>query len=635
MWDLEDAHRPERIRLRGGKVAGRQIAALGFGARATRLFALTSGGRLYEFDVLAHRRISARSLREAHGDLPWSARRDPFRIAAACFVSEEYSPDTTLLVATAGDGVARINLDRFDGRTIIPGSEIAGSISTITEYPATHAIVLGTSVGTVKWDPKYRDASIERTGANVGLTLQGSVLVATNARGVASVDLSTADSIGGSLPAFSGRPAEALLGGSGGAVEIGADGSISLLDPGKTGMNLETSGAESTIVATFGPEGNLLETSGWDANHIQSLVAVRPGSPGVAGSDTEPNRVVRRYLPSKSWWPPESGNSRGLFIDDAYLGGRYVLAGGQDPTGTAVVLVWNAKTGKPLRRLTLTTSGIDTKELRSETPSLVSEVTLLPKRHLIAAYSALQELIALWSTESWRRVRTIDVGPIDGFSVSPDETTLLVNSLSDRQSETDAGNAHTRLLFVDVESGQTEHEVTSEGTQLATYTPHGRILVLQSGGLVRQLALDGRSAVAPPMTIEYGDPRSLSWKPRSNIIAVGLGSGGVRLVDLSSERVSDALPSAPGTEAVAVSFSPDGRLLAASNATTTGEPHSQTAPSIWKLDDRDLERRACELAGGGPTPGQWRAWTRSLPFEPLCGATSPAPTGRTGRGGGG
>jgi WD40 repeat protein len=618
MWDLEDPRHPVELPLQGSKVAGKRVVALGFAARATHLLALTPTGKLYVFDVLSRKRLAVRSLQEAHGPLPWVARPAALRVSAASFVTEAYSPNTTLLVATPHDGVARIDLQRLSGSTVIPGAEISGTVSAIAEYSnAEKHIFLGTSQGTDEWNSKTHSLAVEHRGPSVGLALQGSVLTAGNAQGLASIDLATAETTGTSLSSYGGRPARTLTSGPGGAVELGRDGSISLLKAGESGINIETSNAESSIVAEFGPEGDLLETSGSDANHVESLMTVRPGVPGAAGSEVEPNRVMRRFFPSKSWWPQETSEPHGLFIDDADLDNKYVVAGGQDPTGTAVVLVWDAKTGQPLHRLPLTESGLSTQG-ETKMPSLVSQVMLFPKRHLIAAYSSLQELIVLWSTDSWKRVTTIDVGPIGSFSVSGDESTLLVDSLSDQQSNASAGNTKTRLLFISVGSGKTKREVVSEGTEFAAYSPNGTILEVQRGGILRQMAADARQSLKPPLTIEYGTPSSLAWKPHSKVIAVGLGDRGVRLVDLSTGRVSDALPPTTGTEPVDVSFSPNGQLLAASNATTTGEVHSQASPSIWRLNDNSLEGRACQLAGGGVTRAEWMRWMPNVPFVPLC-----------------
>jgi WD40 repeat protein len=336
---------------------------------------------------------------------------------------------------------------------------------------------------------------------------------------------------------------------------------------------------------------------------------LRPGVAGSPDSDVEPNRVVHRYVPASSWWPKETTNQRGLFIDDIELTKHYALAGGQDPTGTAVVLVWDASSGRPLRRLPLTVSGVNQEQMQTGMPSLVSAVTELPKRHLIVAYSALQELIVLWSTQSWQRVMAIDVGPIDGFAVDPQESTLLVSSLSDKQSELHAGNTHTTLQFIDIGTGKLERTVRSDGATFAGFTERGTLIEAASGGVIRQLSGDGTRRLAPDINVESGDVTSWSLKQKSNVIAVGTKNGDVRLIDLHTGSVSAPLPGIAYTEALAVSFNPDGSLLAEVDGRDEGNSHRLMRPNIWQVSDSALESRACAMAGGPPTRQQWTAWT--------------------------
>lgn len=543
LWDLEEPRHPRELSLHDGRLAGGRLIALGFASRSTRLLALTSTGMLYVFDVLRRRLTALRSLQAARGSLPWRAQHGALDITAASIMSEPFSSKTTLLVATTHDAVARIDFEHWSGYAAMPSSEIAGRVLSVREYSTVQGgILLGTSLGTTVWNPKTHVADTRRTGPNVGLAVHETVLLAANGQGVASENLTDVETTGASLSKYAGRPASALIDGPGGPIEIDRDGSISLLEPAETGMNIRTSEDESNIITSFGPEGNLLESQGTDANHVESLVAIRPDA---SPSDTAPNHLVRSYSPSGDWWP-QDGEPRGLFLDSAELTPRYVLAGGQDPTGTAVVLVWDTKTGRPLRRLTLTVGGSIDGEggPMTQTPTLVSQVTFLPKRHLIAAYSVLQELIVLWSTDNWQRVGTIDVGPIGSFAVSPDETTLMVDSLSDELSGTHAGNANTRLLFVDLASAKTRRVVTSAGTELAMYSPAGSILELHKYNVLRQMSSDAHHEIARPITIETsGKVQSVAFKPNSNVVAVSAGSsGGVKTVNLTTGAVSEPLP---------------------------------------------------------------------------------------------
>jgi WD40 repeat protein len=641
LWNLEDPHRPIGLPLASASPGRRQVVALGFAAQATQLLVLTRTGLLYIFDVPARRLLRVRSLREAHGTLPWSSGQH-VDVTAAQISPEEFSAKTTLLIATSDKDVARIDLHTFRGATAMPSAEVSGAITAVAESPYYQpSVILGTTAGTIQWNSQTHTAEPEQTGPNVGLALHETTITAANARGIVSANLAASATSGTSLFTYTGRPARALLEGPGGPVEIGKDGSISLIGQPESAVSMPTSDSESSTIADFGPEGNLLETSGSDANHIESLIAVRPGVPGSLYGLTIPNRLVRRYLPSKQWWPQDTSEPRGWFVDVAQLSSQYALAGGQDPTGTAVVLVWNAKTGKPLKRLSLTQTGIPN-TTNGLPPSIVPQVELLPKKHLIAAYSAAQELIVLWSTDTWQQVATIGVGPIADFSVSPDENTILVTSVSDQQSGVAAGNANTRLLFLDVASGKVARRLTSNGTELAGYALNGGIVTVQKGAAIRQLNADGSRSIAPARTIEASQPKSLAWRSHSNVLAVGLEYGGARLLNLSTGEVSDALPPPPEAHSAEISFSPDGRLLAASNAVPTSSGYDQqTAPSIWNIGEAHLRQRACELSGGEATPQEWATWKTGIPFVSGCPADgvsatklaktpppSPSPAGR-------
>jgi WD40 repeat protein len=629
LWNLEDPAEPHELAVAGADAQLRRPAAFGFTADGTQLVALTSSGLLYTFDVAARTRPSVASLRAVSGSVPWS-RGSAIRIAAARLLPEEVNPGT-LLVAVAGEGVARVQLETMHGETVVPGAEIPGTATAVTEAPyaaeGKPMVVVATTAGTVYWTAKYHNASFEATGPDVGLALHESTLTVASARGISSYALGQS-SIGATAGPFGGRPPRALVEGPGGAVEVGRDGSISLLG-GEDGVNLSTSSSEASTIAQFGPEGNLLETAG-PANDVQDLVAVRPGTAHGAFS----NQVVRTYRFSSRWLQEAGIETRGWFIDAGELNSQYVVAGGQDPSGTAVVLVWDAKTGRPLRRLALTESVPPGAPSTYTPPSIVPQVALLPKRHLIAAYSALQELIVLWSTTTWQRVGTIDVGPIGGFSVDPSESTILALSLSDTQSGLDIGNGVTRLQFIGVESAKIESEVSSDDTELAGYEPDGNIVELQAGSVIRQLTPDAGEEVGQPLELEVTQPKSLAWQPGTNVVAVGLAGGLVRLVDLATGAVSAKLGTPTNEEAVNLSFSPNGHMLVATNGVDEGASGLVAqAPSLWNVGDAQLRRQACALAGGSATRAEWHIWTRAFPYVHVCAALPPAkPTRPAGAG---
>ena len=616
LWDTEHLSHPVQRTLPRVHVSGR-VLALGFAAASTRLLAVTSTGELIEYDTLRHSLIATRSLSMIAGPL---RRRRHLSVSAGFIATPPYSTSTTVLLAVRGVGVIRVDPIHLGERLEIPAREISGEVSALAISPSeTHTTYLATSVGTASWTGHASAVLNVATGNSDGLALQGSTLFAANQQGLDSINLAEPGS-GERLSHYTGRPVRELIPGPGGALAIDRDGSISLLNEGESGINLKTTTGEAGYVANFGPEGNLLEPTGSDASHVTELIALRPGVTGPTDPEYELNRVVRRYKPATSWWPEETSAQRGLFIDDVELTKRYALAGGQDPTGTAVLLVWNARTGKPLRRLALTVAGVGQEPpAPTTTPSLVSEVTELPKRHLLAAYSALQELIVLWSTQTWQRVMTIDVGPIGSFAANAGESTLLIDSLSDKQSRLQAGNAHTTLRFIALDTGKTTHTVRSEGTNFAGFSEQETIIEAITGGVIRQLSSDGTHRVSKDINAESGDIVAWSSKPKSRVMAIASQSGAVRLLDLGTRALSAALPSTPDSEALSVSFSPDGKLLAETDGRDEGNSHRLLAPNIWRVSDSALISRACTIAGGPPNRGQWTAWTGLRHSRRPCG----------------
>jgi WD40 repeat protein len=613
LWDLEDPSHLSQIAIRDGTVHG-SIVGLGFADRSTELLAVTSTGELYRFDVLDHRRIAARPLRPP--DDATSGRPGGLHLTAASIVSEEYASSTTLLLASSTDGILELSVPAFSWKRLLPAAEIAGTVTSLIGEPDhPGGVILGTSAGTLVWDGKGQTPVTERTGPSSGVATLGSSVLAGNRSGLSVTNPTALEANGGSFPAYQGRPAQAVFGGPGGAVEIDLDGTVSLLGETQPSTVIPTSSAESSIIATFGPEGDLLEASGPNANDVESLVAVRPG---VTAPYSEGNAVAHRYTPSPSWWPTSGYEPHGLFIDDAELTSSYVLAAGQDPTGVAVVLVWDAKTGRPLHRLPLLASQVNGQEIQTKTPSLVSGVTLLPKAHLIAAYSTLQELIVLWSTRTWKRVATILVGPIDSFDVNRGETSLLVDSLSDSQSGLDYGNSKTRLVFINLASGKTERSVISEGTLIAGYLANGDILTAQKDGQIRQLDPSARHEVTAPIDTEGGEINAWALDEHDDLLAFASSNATVRTVDLRTRAITAPFPSEAGTQPIAVSFSPSGALLAASEGRVLGANGQAAPPRIWRRATTPLMQRACQLVGPPLRASEWSSWETSLPLPGVC-----------------
>jgi len=631
LWDLSEPRSPQQSTL--GQIpdyGGDPVVAIAFAWQDTRLLALTQSGLVDVYDVTAGRRVGVLDLRHASGSLPWSAAPGALSVTAGQVKEEPLTDSASLVVVTGQNAVAKIDLGTLRGVTLVSQGQFVGTASVVAGGGPGETVTLCTSRGVAAW--VSRSHSIEQMWGQpcTGLEAEADTLTAASAEGVDAVRMGP-EGVEESLDHYAGRPARALISGPGGPLEIGEDGSISLLELEETGVNLRINEAETSSIAQFDAEGDLLETYGFGEG-AEGLMMVAPQSPGIIEGSPLSDRAIRRYRPSTLWWP--QGASARWKIDSAELDAEYVVAGGEDPKGAASVLVWEAKTGRPLQRLTTTQSGPASRAaVEAAIRPGVTHVALLPGRHLLAAYSAWQERIVIWSTATWQQVGAVFVGPIAGFSVSPDESQLLVVSLSYEQSYVESANRVTQLLFINTESAHIERQVRSPNTELAGYLPEegAGIVAIQQGGQMHILDDEGKATRTLSSMLEGGTPQSLAWKPHSQIVAVGIHGGGVRLVDLASGHVSQPLRSPPQAEPVNLSFSPNGALLAAGNSATYPPESVQSAvPSVWTTEDRPLEQRACRISGGAPTTAQWRAWTGGLRYVRAC----PSPPGHGAQRGG-
>ncbi len=618
LWNLEDTSKPSSFLLARLPTPGHDIVGLQFLESSTRLLAVTRTGQLYVFNVLSHRLLGRKLLRDLPGDSSWDANRRSIEVTAATASNEEFAVDENrLLVATRADGVDGVDIRSNRVSTEVPSHEIPSEVTALAEYATpSRSIAIGTTTGAILWSPIKHYILTETSSAEVtGFGYQSPIMAAGSGKGLSSADLLHAEESGAQFSRFKGRAVRDLTEGPGGPLAIDSDGTVSVLNAA-AGIRLPTNESEAGLITDFGPEGNLLEIEGSNPNEVDELTLVKPGVAGPEGSENEPNAVVRRLMPSKTWWPEQNDTPRGLFIDSAEVDREFVAAGGQDPTGAAVVLVWNTRTGKPVQRLALVQSAVAAKGL-TEIPSIVSGVTLLAHRHLLAAYSVAQQLIVVWSTEDWKKVATIDVGPISSFAVSPDEKTFIVDSLSDKESELNAGNGHTRLLSIDVTSGETVGSMVAEGARFALYLESGDLLTMSKGGVIEQLSKNGRHELKPPIQEEHGPATAIAVEPKSDVLAFATNTG-TYLVDLGTGAVSEALPVSESAEPVSLSFDPTEPYLVGSYTAHSGQAVEARAPIIWNLGNETLEKRACTVTGAPPPRAEWRRWTFGLSVREPC-----------------
>ncbi len=594
--DLSEPHRPRILPLPATAGHGRALA-LGFSQDAAQVLVVRGDGELERFATLGGRPESRQSLLGAVGSSLGG------RLSAALLYSE--GTDEKLLLAGRSGAIVRLNLQSLRATRLLAAGVAPGRITALAKAPYGE-LAVGTTGGLVTLASLGAAPTFERGAAvaGVGFDREDQLWVAGPEGVRLHVGLTEA-------PPPDKRPARGLSVGSGGPVALDGGGAVSVLGPPGSGLALPE-GSESPV-ATFAPGGDLLLAAGTDPNHIESLHEVRPGHGKEEGVEV-PNPQVRAYEPGPGWWPQAEEGS-GLYVNDIAVDRRFVAAGGQDPTGEAVVLVWDAKNGRPLRRLPLATGGVEPNE-----PSIVADLALLPGKHLLVAYSTVQQSIVIWSTEDWRLLASLPVGPVGDLDVSPDESTILAVGLSEDEEALNDDEAASKLIFIDTATKQIAEEVLTGDVERAAFSPDGsRLALLGVDGSLRLRDSDGRDELRSPIELD-SQPESLAWRPDGALIAVGLKEDGVVLVEPHLGRVSPPLPAERST-AFDLSWSPGGKFLAAvpsvANEETGGYEPQRT--QIWGLGAPRLQRRMCELSGGPIGRPEWRNLVASdLPYLSLC-----------------
>ena len=629
-WDLSDPTQPTERLL--AKVPGRpsSIVALALAEHDTRAVLMAGDGTLYSYDLVTGAKLATVDWRQLIGTVA-SRRAFHPHITAASFSTNEYAGSTTALIATAAQGVFRIELAGSRGKRVISRDDLAGTVTSLleAEYSEPRYFV-GTAVGVFQFNEKGVRTGERRGLATTGLALAReplageTTLLASDLDGTAPLTLNAPSESSPSLPETTGAEISSLTQGAAGPVAITTDGAILIAGTDPSGISIPTS--EDTSTVAFMADGDLLETRGYDANHIERLVKVKPGAITKPGASYHEEPVLRSYYPSRSWWNPEEATQTGWYVNSASSDDRFIVAGGQDPTRTAVVLVWDAKSGAPLHRLALTEGAPLGDGTHGElTPTIVGQVRLIPSKHLLVAYSIAQELLVFWSTDTWQQVASLPVGPIADFDISPDERSLVLASPSDEISQVHAGRSQSSVEFLDLSSLKEVRHIPIRGGELAGYNAKGTgLIVLGSDDLIVTERTLAGVPVGRPMGPEAGALEALAIRRPSSEVALAVRSGGVVLADLVSGAQAPLIPSPAGAHPVTIEFSPNGNLLVATNGIETGQDYStQTRPSLWDLSERTLERRACALIGGEPSAETWRKWLPGIRKRSICGNSHP------------
>lgn len=590
--DVTDPAHPRILPLDAGLSRGETPLAIAYSHEPTEIVAIGAGGEVLRLDATTGTVLSRSNLREMRGFLPWKGEAAGPDLVAARFIPEAYEDEEGLLVGTRDGAVADVDLVRGQGKTVLFPGVVPGRILSLDRAPYSEVeLAVGTSGGLVTLEEEDGEEPQVAPGQAVtGVAISDEELWQGDKEGV---------TVGESGP--SGLPVQGFEVSNDGIAAILPGGRVSVL--GEAGVGISLAETEYTPVAAFGPDDRLYVAEGYDANHIEELRAVRPQPRPLDGGYQEDD-VLQTYVPGSDWWPGAdesealySEEELGLYVNDVASDGELLVAGGQDPNGDAAVMVWDAKTGKPLQHLALGTGGVTT-----ELPSIVSEVMLLPGKHEIAAYSATQELVAIWSTDTWELEDSVPIGPAGDLSLSPDESTIVAVGIDEKGEGYVEPNDRTDLTFIDVDSGDVTDEVPARGVNELAFSPDGSTLALGDvNGFLRFRSADGRQPAGPLVGV-HGGVEDLAWRPDGALVAVALSQGGIVLVDPESGQVSEPLPHEPFSPTAELSWSADGNMLAALNPLSEeeGEGYDPGPAAIWTLGPSMLERRMCELAACKP-----------------------------------
>jgi WD40 repeat protein len=601
-YDTSDPGRPVATMVApGGRRPGRELA-LAFGEQDRTLSVAYSDGTSETWDVDTRRRLSRDTRARA------AVTKGPDG-TAAIFTAATWNSDggeSPFLTIAAGDRIVQVGPGSGKARVRLRAPAGFGPITSLAADPYGDPKIAAGGVDGVLTDADTASGVLIANNHGrpiTGVSLQGGVWYSSSA-GVANQ--STAQS-----QRAHGGPTARLISSPTGLLAVAPTGPVSIL--GDPGSGLRRATDEITTAASPGPDGTLLTTDGPDAFHILRLRSLRysQAAPVTDGSSAEA-QLVKTYAPSSSWWGEGDGND--LFVGDVTADEQYVLSGVRDPTGTSAVLVWDRRTGHPVRRLV---SG----QISNVSGGLgaITDVRHLPDHDLIVGYDGLRGEIISWSTRTWNVVHTTKVGPIGGTSLAADGHTLAIAGLSDEQARANLGQRIARLWFLNLTSGNITHERSAPGLQDVAYAPDGKTLAtFEDGGVVQLRAADG-SPTGRRFHVETDDDSVLIWNPRGEQLALLDSTGSLKFLDVVSGRLAGPLPHDDQTRTIGLGFSEHGDRFYTLDGREDdqGHLHPGTA-SIWSLDTPALQQRMCRLIGRPVSKAQWKSRIGAAHAQMAC-----------------
>jgi WD40 repeat protein len=316
---------------------------------------------------------------------------------------------------------------------------------------------------------------------------------------------------------------------------------------------------------------------------------------------------VLKLQPDPMWW-----NSGGLFFsNDAVLTPKLAVVGGQEPDGHGVVLVWDARTGRPLQRL----------PFPGGYPDLVNNVRLVPEMSALVARS-MNGAIRVWSTQTWQILFERTIGQGGGMEVRPGTTTVVLPVLTSRSGA--PIREQGALAFVDLKKRTVRVQPVPGSLYRASYTPDGEILAtISSDNRLRLLDGDGKRRADSPEISLPTKPNDVVVDGSGERAAVTLENGQTLIYDISSATLAmPPLVDVDGYEGVNVAWDPRSDLLAIGSMDDSDSQKQGGRVNFWKTGRLTWTTQLCGLAGRDITKAEWERYIPEEDPQSLCSSSS-------------